>query len=46
MWQETPEFLDGAVGVALAFLAAVTPVEPNWDRMLLLSGRFFGGKVG
>ena len=46
VWEESPAFLDGAVGVALAFLAAVTPVEPSWDRMLLVSGRFFGGKVG
>jgi hypothetical protein len=46
VWEASPAFLDGAVGVALAFLAAVTPVEPSWDRMLLVSGRFFGGKVG
>ena len=34
-----PAFLDGAIGIALALLAAVTPVEPVWDRLLLLSGR-------
>lgn len=34
-----PALLDGLIGVALALLAAVTPVEPIWDRMLLLSGR-------
>jgi hypothetical protein len=38
VWESSPAFLDGAVGVALAFLAAVTGVEPKWDRMLLLSG--------
>jgi hypothetical protein len=32
-------FLDGAIGVALALLAAMTPVEPDWDRLMLLSGR-------
>lgn len=30
-------FLDGALGIALALLAAVTPVEPRWDRLMLLS---------
>ena len=40
-WEASPAFLDGATGVALAFLAAVTPVEPGWDRMLLLSGKTF-----
>ena len=29
--------LTGAAGVALAFLAAITSIEPEWDRMLLLS---------
>jgi hypothetical protein len=32
-------FLDGALGIALALLAALTPIEPEWDRLLLLSGR-------
>ena len=31
-------FLTGAVGVGLALLAAIAPIEPNWDRMMLLSG--------
>ncbi len=35
----SPHFLDGAIGVALALLAATTPIEPNWDRMLLMSSR-------
>jgi hypothetical protein len=32
-----PGLLDGAAGVALVLLAAATPVEPTWDRVLLLS---------
>jgi hypothetical protein len=32
-------FLAGGFGVALAFLAATTNAEPEWDRRLLLSGR-------
>ncbi|MFZ0771836.1 MAG: lanthionine synthetase C family protein [Candidatus Sulfotelmatobacter sp.] len=39
VWESSPAFLDGAIGVALALLAAMTPVEPAWDRMLLLSAR-------
>jgi hypothetical protein len=38
-WEPNPAFLDGASGIALALLSAVTPVEPGWDRMLLLSGK-------
>ena len=30
-------FLTGETGVALALLAAATPVAPDWDRLLLLS---------
>ena len=41
IWEANPAFLDGAAGVALAFLAAVTSIEPSWDRLLLLSGRTF-----
>jgi class I lanthipeptide synthase len=29
--------LDGAPGVAMALLAAATDIEPNWDRLFLLS---------
>lgn len=36
-WIENPSFLGGGAGVALALLAAVSPVEPNWDRLLLVS---------
>lgn len=35
---EEPGFLTGTVGVGLALLAAVSPIEPKWDRALLLSG--------
>lgn len=37
VWEASPALLAGAIGVALALLAAMTPVEPAWDRMLLLS---------
>ena len=37
-WIAAPGILEGAAGIALALLAATTPVEPEWDRMLLLSG--------
>lgn len=36
-WREDPGFLTGAAGVGLALLAATTPVEPEWDRLLLVS---------
>jgi len=36
-WTAEPGLLEGAAGVALALLGAITDVEPNWDRMLLLS---------
>jgi lantibiotic biosynthesis protein len=39
VWEASPAFLDGAIGVALALLSAVTATEPSWDRLLLLSGR-------
>jgi lantibiotic modifying enzyme len=37
VWTEDPGLLTGAAGIALALLAAVTPVEPAWDRVLLVS---------
>jgi len=37
IWEANPAFLDGSIGIALALLAALSPVEPNWDRQLLLS---------
>jgi hypothetical protein len=35
--EPSPAFLDGAIGIALSLIAALTPVEPQWDRLLLLS---------
>jgi hypothetical protein len=34
-----PSFLSGAIGVALTLLSAIYPIEPQWDRLMLLSGR-------
>ena len=34
-WNPSSHLLDGAGGVALGLLAAVTPIEPEWDRLLL-----------
>jgi len=36
-WHRDPGLLTGAAGVALALVAASTPLEPRWDRALLLS---------
>jgi lantibiotic modifying enzyme len=36
-WRSDPGFLTGAAGIGLALLAAATPVEPCWDRLLLAS---------
>jgi hypothetical protein len=36
-WTTDPGLLTGAAGIALALLAATTPIEPAWDRMLLVS---------
>lgn len=36
-WVDDASFLSGSAGVGLALLAAVTTVEPEWDRLLLLS---------
>lgn len=36
-WVDDASFLSGSAGVGLALLAAVTTVEPKWDRLLLLS---------
>jgi hypothetical protein len=37
VWSPEPGFLEGAAGVGLALLGAATPIEPAWDRILLLS---------
>ncbi len=36
-WRADAGFLEGATGVGLALLAAVSGVEPAWDRVLLVS---------
>jgi class I lanthipeptide synthase len=36
-WREDPGFLEGTAGIGLALLAAVSPVAPDWDRLLLAS---------
>ena len=36
-WRTDPALLEGAAGIGLAFLAAVTSIEPAWDRMLMVS---------
>jgi len=36
-WEANPGLLTGAAGVGLALLAAVTPIQPEWDRLLLVA---------
>jgi hypothetical protein len=36
-WVDSPAVLDGAAGIALALLAAVSDTDPGWDRLLLVS---------
>jgi len=36
-WRAAPGFLTGAAGIGLALLAAATPIEPAWDRVLQAS---------
>ena len=38
-WVDDRSFLTGAEGIGLALLAAISTVEPAWDRLLLLSSR-------
>jgi hypothetical protein len=35
-WGDDPGIITGAAGIALALLAAATPFEPAWDRMMLV----------
>ncbi len=42
-WREARGLLEGAAGIALALLAAVSPVEPAWDRVLMTSVRPVSG---
>lgn len=37
VWRDDPGFLTGSAGIGLALLAALSPIEPEWDRVLLLS---------
>jgi lantibiotic modifying enzyme len=37
VWSMTRGFLMGGSGIALALLAAITDLEPRWDRLLLAS---------
>lgn len=37
VFHDTPGLLNGAAGIGLALLAAVSDIEPEWDRVLLLS---------
>lgn len=41
-WRSEAGFLEGATGVGLALLGAISEVEPAWDRVLLLSVRHPG----
>jgi hypothetical protein len=41
-WRSDSGFLEGAAGIGLALLGAVSTVEPAWDRMLLISLPPFG----
>jgi lantibiotic modifying enzyme len=36
-WRDEPGFLEGAAGVGLALLGAISDVEPAWDRVLAVS---------
>jgi hypothetical protein len=36
-WVSSPDFLSGAAGIGLALHAALTPIEPAWDRVLGIS---------
>jgi lantibiotic modifying enzyme len=37
IWRDDPGLLTGSAGIGLTLLAAISPVEPEWDRLLLLS---------
>jgi hypothetical protein len=38
VWTDDSGFLSGSSGIGLALLAAISPVEPAWDRLLLAGG--------
>ena len=37
---EFPGILIGAAGISMAFLGAISSIEPDWDRMILLSAPY------
>jgi hypothetical protein len=39
-WVRDASLLTGSAGIGLALLAAITPITPAWDRLLLLSSAF------
>ena len=45
-WQNHAGFLMGSTGIGLAMLAAASDQEPEWDRVLLVSGRPVEAPVG
>jgi hypothetical protein len=34
-WQPSSGLIDGAIGIGLSLISAITETEPSWDRMLL-----------
>ena len=40
-WRECRGLLEGAAGIGLGLLAAVSDLEPDWDRVLMMSMRSF-----
>jgi lantibiotic modifying enzyme len=36
-WKGETGFLSGIAGIGLAFLAAITNIEPSWDRVMVVS---------
>jgi len=38
-WRDDPGFLEGSAGTGLGLLAAISPVDPGWDRVFLESLR-------
>jgi lantibiotic modifying enzyme len=38
-WRDDPGFLEGSAGIGLALLAAISPLDPGWDRIFLESLR-------
>ncbi len=34
-WHASSDLIDGAIGIGLSLISAITDTEPSWDRMLL-----------